>query len=192
MTEIIQKVLSAYFPISEQTAEALSHVAEIVEFSENDFLEKESQRIVSEFVVLDGVVRGFIYNSKGDDITVNFYTNGSAVTPTILRGHQKSIYNFQVISEKASVLVFNNMRMENEMPKYKDLEMFGNTVVMVDSMRRIEREITLLKETAVGKLEWFRKNFPNLENKIQHYHIASFLGITPTSLSRIRADSLKK
>lgn len=187
MTKTIQKVLSAYFPISEQTAEALSHTAEIIEYSENDFLEKENQKIISEFVVLDGIVRGFIYNSRGDDITVNFYTNGCAITPAIMRGHQhQSIYNFQIISEKASILVFNNMRMEQEMPKYKDLEMFGNTVVMMDSLKRVEREITLLKETAEGKLDWFRKNFPNLENQIQHYYIASFLGITPTSLSRIR------
>lgn len=192
MIETIQRTLSAYFPISEQTAEALSHTAEVVEFAENDFLEKEAQRITSEFIVLNGIVRGFIYNSKGDDITVNFYTDGSPVTPTILRGHHNSIYNFQVISEKANILVFNNMKMENEMPKYKDLEMFGNTVLMVDSMKRVEREITLLKETAIGKLEWFRKNFPNLENHIQHYYIASFLGITPTSLSRIRANTLKK
>ena len=37
----------------------------------------------------------------------------------------------------------------------------------------------------------FRKEFPNLENQIHLYHIASYLGITPIQLSRIRAQTVQ-
>ncbi|MGX5687439.1 Crp/Fnr family transcriptional regulator [Arcticibacter tournemirensis] len=187
MKQVIQKALSAYFPVSLQAAEALCDSARLTLFNEDDFLEQESEQVNSEFIVLDGIVRGFITNSRGEDITINFYTNGGAVTPAIMRGmNHRSIYNLQIVSRTARVLVFSNVRMESVMPKYKDLEMFGNTVLMADSQRRVEREMILLKETAENKLIWFRKAFPGLENKVPHYYIASYLGITATSLSRVR------
>jgi hypothetical protein len=76
--------------------------------------------------------------------------------------------------------------MFEHMQNYEDLEQFGPKVMMIDAMQRIERELILLKSTGKEKLDWFRKRFPNLENSIQHYHIASYLGMTSTSLSRIR------
>ncbi len=38
----------------------------------------------------------------------------------------------------------------------------------------------------------FKKSFPNLEQKIPQYHIASYLGITATQLSRLRNKLLKE
>lgn len=190
MTEIIQKALSAYSPVTSSTAELLGHTAAIVDLACDDHLEQERDIIRSEFIVLKGIVRGYILNENGDDVTVNFYVDGNAVTPGIMRGfNNRSVYNLQVISETASILVFNNTKMEDLMPYNADLQHFGNIVLMQDSMRRVEKEVLLLKETAKGKLDWFRKIYPGLENKIQHYYIASYLGITPTSLSRIRGIS---
>lgn len=190
MKEIIQKALSVYAPVSEATAELLTGAAEVIELYADQYLEQEQDIIKSEFIVLKGTVRGYILNAKGDDATVNFYVSGNAITPAIMRGAGKlSIYNLQVISRSASILVFNNTRMEDLMPYNTDLQQFGNTVVMLDSLLRAEKEVMLLKETAKNKLAWFRKHYPGLENEIQHYYIASYLGITPTSLSRVRGNS---
>lgn len=190
MKEIIQKALSVYAPVSEATAELLLGAAEVIELDADQYLEQEQDMIKSEFIVLEGVVRGYILDAKGDDATVNFYVGSNAITPAIMRGNgRRSIYNLQVISRNASILVFNNTRMEDLMPYNADLQQFGNIVVMLDSLRRAEKEVLLLKETAKNKLKWFRKHYPGLENEIQHYYIASYLGITPTSLSRIRGNS---
>ena len=50
-----------------------------------------------------------------------------------------------------------------------------------------KREIELVMLGASEKYEIFKKEHPNLENLIPQYHIASYLGISPTQLSRIRA-----
>ncbi len=50
-----------------------------------------------------------------------------------------------------------------------------------------KREMSLIVNDATERYALFQKEFPGLENDITQYHIASYLGITPTQLSRIRA-----
>ena len=53
-----------------------------------------------------------------------------------------------------------------------------------------ELEMALLNATERYLL--FKKSFPNLEQKIPQYHIASYLGVTATQLSRLRNKLLKE
>jgi CRP-like cAMP-binding protein len=54
-----------------------------------------------------------------------------------------------------------------------------------------KREYELLINSAQERYLQFLEDYPNLENRLNNYHIASYLGITPESLSRIRTN-LKK
>lgn len=51
------------------------------------------------------------------------------------------------------------------------------------------KERLLLMNTAEERYLQFLKEFPGLEKRVPQYHIASYLGITPVSLSRIRSSS---
>jgi len=192
LTKTICNALNPFHPISEETGLALSQFTEIKKYNEGEIIEKENNIVLSEYIVLEGIVRAYIINSKGDDVTINFYLKGKAVTPGLMRSlNNIAFYNLQIMSKKNTLLVFNKSGMESGMQNYDDLGQFGQRVIMQDAVQRIERELVLLKATGKEKLNWLRKRFPNLENEIQHYHIASFLGLTSTSLSRIRATDLK-
>ncbi len=187
--KFIQKTLSAYHSLNINTCEELANSTEIITFKKNDIFEKEDSQVVYEFVLLEGIVRAFANNLEGEEITANFYTSGMAITPILMRSHDKiAFYNLQVISKHAKLMAFNSQKMFETMHGYLDLRQFGFNVIMASSVFNAEREIELLKSTGKQKLEWFRRKFPKLENEIQHYYIASFLGLTTTSLSRIRAD----
>ncbi len=53
-----------------------------------------------------------------------------------------------------------------------------------------KREAELLLNSAQERYQQFLADYPNLETRIAQYHIASYLGITPESLSRIRSKKL--
>lgn len=55
-------------------------------------------------------------------------------------------------------------------------------------IKKEKRERQLLLDDATTRYLTFLEEFPDLEDQIQQYHIASYLGITPVSLSRIRAS----
>ena len=50
-----------------------------------------------------------------------------------------------------------------------------------------KREAELLLDNAQERYQQFLEDYPDLEGRIAQYHIASYLGVTPESLSRIRA-----
>jgi CRP-like cAMP-binding protein len=58
-------------------------------------------------------------------------------------------------------------------------------------MKKFEKELQLLTLTASERYELLQKRYPELEQLVPAYHIASYLGITPISLSRIRGRKKK-
>lgn len=183
----IQETLGAISPISTQTATELMSSTKMKRLSKDTMIEAVGEQIKYQFVVIDGIIRKYLVNKKGEEFTVDFFTEGCAITPSLLRSVDfVSFVNLQVISAEATLLFFSNKGMESTMNGNKDLELFGYKVMMQDAYKRAEREKILLTSNGLEKLVWFRENYPNLENKIPHYFIASFLGITPTSLSRLR------
>ena len=187
LVPLIQEALSRYYPVGLQTCAALAKVASLQRFERHAHIEREQKQAQAEYLLLDGVLRAYVLDSEGMDVSLNFYLSPAAITPLLMRSLDgAAFFNLEVASEAATLLVFGKDDMRAQMERTHDLSQFGYRVMMRDAQQRMEREVVLLKSTGKEKLAWFRQHFPNLENEIPHYHIASFLGMTPTSLSRIR------
>ena len=72
-----------------------------------------------------------------------------------------------------------------------DLEIrdFGNSVLKIELMAKLQKEIALASLKGKDRLLLLRKNYPNIENLVPHSDIASYSGITTISLSRLRTQS---
>ena len=66
---------------------------------------------------------------------------------------------------------------------------FANNVLRSELMNKTKKEIQLISQNAYERLVQFREDFNMLENRIAHTMIASYLGVTPVSLSRLRKQS---
>jgi CRP-like cAMP-binding protein len=186
----VRNALSVYYPISSKTATALSRHTRIQHFEHGDHLEKENQVVHAEWVVLSGILRTYVTDNNGIEYTTNFFQAGRAITPSLTRSlDDRAFHSLQVISPSASLLFFDKKGMAEGMDEFKDLEIFGYRVMMMDAFQRAEKEVVMMKSSGKEKLSWLRKHFPNLENEVPHYFIASYLGMTPTSLSRLRSGS---
>jgi hypothetical protein len=69
-----------------------------------------------------------------------------------------------------------------------DLERLGRLIAEYYFVEKEIREVNLLNLEAKDYYKIFQHQYPTLEQQIPQYHIASFLGITATQLSRIRAE----
>ena len=103
----------------------------------------------------------------------------------------KSILNFQALTD-LKLGAMDASKFENLMVENLEIREFGNTVLRNELTEKIDKEISLASTTAAERLIKFRKKHPMLENLVPHPTIASYLGITNISLSRLRRDLLNK
>ena len=78
------------------------------------------------------------------------------------------------------------------MDQNPQIRRFGQSVVEREFTTSLNFEVLFRSHSAKDRLLYFRENYPALENMIPHTVIASFLGITPVSFSRLRNELAKK
>ncbi|CAA9236239.1 MAG: cAMP-binding proteins - catabolite gene activator and regulatory subunit of cAMP-dependent protein kinases [uncultured Cytophagales bacterium] len=89
--------------------------------------------------------------------------------------------------EPCRLLVADYRRLEGLYDRFPALERFARKLAERYFAAKEQREIALVLLDAEARYAAFRQSFPGLESRIPQYHVASYLGITPTQLSRIRA-----
>jgi CRP-like cAMP-binding protein len=70
--------------------------------------------------------------------------------------------------------------------KFPDLERVGRRLAEFYFVDKEQREIEIVLLDAEKRYQIFLQQYPGLSQLIPQYHIASYLGVTPTQLSRIR------
>ncbi|MBL7933044.1 MAG: Crp/Fnr family transcriptional regulator [Bacteroidia bacterium] len=182
--EIVDKIC----PLSEKSFLELNTVLIRRSFPKSELFAKLKTKNNSEYIVLDGFCRSFLTNPEGDDVTLRFFKANDVISPHITRTKQNvSIINLQALTD-IELLEFNAAEFLELMIKNLEIREWANTILKEELMRKTEKEIDLISSTAKERLLKFRKDYAILENLIPHPIIASYLGITNISLSRLRGE----
>ncbi len=155
-------------------------------FTRASILLKPLQSDQSEYILLDGIARTFLLNTEGEEITLSFFEENTVLPPYITRTeNKKSLLYCEALTNcifaKIDAKAFETLMIEN-----LEIREFGNSVMRHELMNKVQKEIRMASWTAKERLEQFRKDFSILENRIPHPMIASYLGITNVTLSRLR------
>ncbi|MCU0444363.1 MAG: Crp/Fnr family transcriptional regulator [Microscillaceae bacterium] len=172
--------------ISEESWGELSALFKPRVLEKGDYFVKEGQ-IAKELAFLEsGIVRVFYRNDKGLEYNKHFFIN------PCLMGNYASLVTNQPTQINQQALTNCNILVA----KYAEIQALYTTSPIIERAGRIlseyyfvqkeQRESEFVLLTAEQRYAIFQKKFPNLEQQIPQYHIASYLGITPTHLSRIR------
>ena len=136
--------------------------------------------------LISGAVRGYIIDSRGKETTTIFMIHpGDIIAGSRMLDGSSSEIGFKVLkdSEVFSVPVQAVMELRTEYPEMIDLQM---NMLAQSSIYHWETKKMLYLKTASERYEWFLQNYPGLIDCVPHMEIASFLNITPVTLSRIR------
>lgn len=180
-----------------------------VDFSPNEqeiirtcFTEKQIKRgthlvingedVNSILFVLKGCLRTYFIDEKGKEHTIQFAIYDWWISDMIAYISQtKALLNIECILD-ATVFEIERENIERlcyQIPAFNKLYRKKIEGSIVGYQKRI---ISILSQSATERYEGFIEKYPNIEMSIKNYHLASYLGITTESLSRIRKDlSLK-
>ena len=174
-----------WFVSSEELELILSGYKKIT-INKGDFIVKPGTLVKHYYLVDSGFLRSYVIDIKGNEVTINFYASASLIleeTSFFLKTPAKEY--IQAIEE--CVLWskdFNTFQEHfNLSEKYRE---WGRAHLAKNFFALKQRSLSMITETATDRYKNLLTNNPEIIKKASLKHIASFLGITDTSLSRIR------
>lgn len=155
-------------------------------YSKGEVLARTGDKTPVAGMVINGVVRSYYVDKDGNDITQFFAAEGSWCIDSGMVGFDEMQANWEAI-EDATVMLFDVKDIKELI--YSDGQLKNVWIDALESGMRykIYRENGFLVETATERYVAFRKRYPMLAERVPLRYIATYLGITPESLSRIRS-----
>ncbi len=157
----------------------------------NDYFVMQGTRPKQMAIIVSGILRVFCVTDSGEEKTLSFRTKGQLVAAfTPFLENKESWYSIEALTD-CCLLHYPIQDFHRLMAAHTCWrELYLNYIVRLYTEKE-DRERSFLMEDAKTRYLQFRQKHPEIEKEIHQFHIASFLGISPVSLSRIRA-ALKK
>ena len=158
------------------------------EFPSKHILHQEGEICDKLFIIHQGLVRAFYYKD-GKDITAHFAIENTSITAIdSFIQNKKSKYTIEVLENTNLSWVTHKEWYEllSNKPHYEKYARLFLENIYIDIAERIE---DLLFYTAKERYEKIAIKFPSLLQRVNLGHIASYIGITQETLSRIRAEN---
>lgn len=135
--------------------------------------------------VVSGTLRSYIKNAE-QEFNNDFYFDGyflSAYSSFLTR--QPTNCNIEALSD-CTVLMISYDSLEALVASDSAFLRLTKYISDTNFVRKCKRESSFLKDTASGRLEGLSVLYPGIGQRVSQYHIASYLGVKPESLSRIK------
>jgi CRP-like cAMP-binding protein len=126
------------------------------------------------------------FNKDGKDITFQFFFEGQAVASIdSFIGKQPSLYNLESI-EPSTIISISKVTFDKLNEIYPDFKIGFQEILYQRFRNYAQLFLSCIKDTPRERYDELIKNHPELIKRVPQHYIASYLGITPISLSRIR------
>lgn len=186
MKSILLKYLATFTTLNEEEQQAIVEDILVQEFKKGTMLLRQGDVPTECYFVLKGCVRQYSIDETGKEVTSNFYTEEQAVS--IFNRHQQnkpSAYTLTCLED--CILVVGDLDAEKDMfHKHSQLETMIRKMVE-ENLGEVQDELTsFIASTPEERYKALLRKRPHLINRVPQHQLASYLGITPESLSRIK------
>jgi CRP-like cAMP-binding protein len=180
----IVKYLSKFTPITKELEHAINEGAFFKTYKKGTVLLREGQFSNACYFILEGCIRSYLLK-EGEERTIEFYTEEQAVTPANYGKSTPSNYYLECIED--TLVNVGNPTLEKETyQKYPQLESLSRVIGEAVLTKQQESFTVFKTSTPEERYLHILKTRPDLLQRVSQHQIASYLGIKPESLSRIR------
>ena len=182
------RLFKAIYPSSDAVAKEIAAQFHPVQFKKGAFFLEEGKRSNRYIFLEEGLMRSFLFDTEGTEVTTNFYAAGNVVfEPASFFQHIPSQEAIQALTDcvawEISFDELNNLF--HAMPAFRETGR-GILVKMLVTLKL--RTLSMINKTAEQRYADLLLSSPEIFQQVPLKYIASYLGITDTSLSRIRKE----
>jgi CRP-like cAMP-binding protein len=187
MIKILLKYMSDFTLISEDEQRAISESLRIDEYKKGKWLLRQGEvSAIKCYFVLMGCVRQFFIDESGKEVTSNFFTEEQAI-PIINEQTQGDLSKYSLVCVEDCILVVGDVDSEKTMfNKYPQLEIMIRKMMEINLGEMQEQFGEFINSSPEERYESVLRKRPQLIDRVPQHQLASYLGITPESLSRIK------
>lgn len=187
MIEQIRNAFSKYSFIGPKDIVSILSVSKIKKVKRGELLLASGDLSYKVFVVLKGLLRNYVISESGDEKTLLFVPEKQSTSAFDCVFYEQPSKEFIEAVENSLLMVFDNRDMEKLTFTRTSLLKLQNKrlkEVLSAAVQRLRNHTVLSPEQRYVN---FCEMYPNIEQRVKQIHFASYLGITPTSLSRIKS-----
>ena len=186
MKELITYMLQ-FGQLNQQQIELITGVAETVVLQKDEYFSESGKVPKQVGFILSGVIRGCYYTKSGAEITRCLISENSLVVDYVNFEANAPATEYLQACTDCKLLVFSNHAWEELSQTIVGWDLIKNKMVQKCMFQKSRKGPVISQNASTRYLE-FMQNYPSLVNRIPLAYIASYLGITQQSLSRIRKN----
>lgn len=192
MTDLLYQNIRRTVPISEAEAAQFEQLFQTKTIEKNEFFVQEGDTAKYLAFVLSGGLYSYSVDEKGEKHVVQIALKEHWITdPYSFFSQDKAFYTVQALF-KTEVLLISKAHHDKACDQFPNIERFFRLLVQNAYVHLLKRVAQINSDTAEERYLKLIESHPNIIQQVPQYYIASFLGIKPQSLSRIRKNLLKE
>ncbi|MBP6334225.1 MAG: Crp/Fnr family transcriptional regulator [Bacteroidia bacterium] len=178
-------------PLTEEETKGIEEAMCVKTFKQGTILLKEGQLSIDTYFILEGCIREYVL-IDGEDKTTNFFTEEQWVISLNNFGTPSPASNNLICVEDTTVSVGNEKSAQEMFKQFPRFETISRAVMETFFTEQKKILTSFFTDSPEQRYLILLKSRPDLFQRIPQYHIASYIGVKPESLSRIRKRVLEK
>lgn len=183
---LLKDFYNSISPLKEETWQEMLPLFQEEKLARDQFFVRENEVARRIAFLESGVIRAFFINQQGQEYNKQFFVGPGSIGgySSLLTGKANLIPQ-QALTD-CIIYSCDFKSLTDLYPKFPDLERLARRMAEYYFIEKEKKELEIVLLDASQRYKIFQKEFPGLEQLIPQYHIASYLGISATQLSRIR------
>ena len=182
---------SRFRPLTDEESAAIIHDICIERFKKGTVLLRDGQISKDVYFVLKGCVRQYLI-SDGDEKNTDFFTEEEWVLTTVNYTDNIPATYYLSCLEDCILVVGNSENDKKLYQNFPELEALARSIMEREIIKYKENLVSYITDSPEQRYVKLLRNRPELIQRVPQHHLASYLGIKPESLSRIRKRIFNK
>ena len=192
LMERIRQVMKQMINVSEDELNDFLNQTVVKTFKRNEILSRPNVIPNEIFFINKGIIRVLITDNEGNEHTIHFALENQFIADySHFIQQQPSIYSLQTL-EETQVVVLPRSVIEWGYNHLKEGQKMGRLIAEYYFIYQDDRIKNMYVRTPKQRYDSITDVFPNIHNRVPQHMIASYLGITPIHLSRLKKAIIEK
>jgi CRP/FNR family cyclic AMP-dependent transcriptional regulator len=191
MFELINKNVTRYYTFTDKELAIYNSLLKPIQIKKKSFLLQAGEICNFEAFITKGCLMTYLLNEEGKETVLYFSIENWWVSDICSFNEQtKSTFYIQAL-EDSELLILTPQTKEELLFKVPHFERAFRLMIQKNLSVMQNRLYSIIAQSAETRYDDFLKRYPSIPQRVSQHHIASYLGVTPEFLSKIRTKKIK-